>query len=341
MYHHPLFHRDRPQDLKKLRRRTCPGFDGRKQKGNRTVDDANQGIFPETSTDPAAKTSSIIVSPESAVKVSRSPSPSSQVSVEPKIESNGIPFYRSISSTSTESLATAWSSSFQSKETELSGEQFENCVTHLQTVAQVSRDLNLVCSKLSSSKAMFRGVATNDVCFGLDKSAVHYSKIKCDLLTYDDEVFDEEEEERAVLAKPFVSAPPNDCEDSLTPTGTEKAVIDSIIDACYDGRLFNAADDEKERQVSSNILKFLLTTYPRDEMLQDKIAAHLRSHPILEQKFHAYTQVLDGSDSERDYITFALNVVRPILHTNFQVDNCTALSENVANVIQKCIARWF
>ncbi|KAL7553490.1 hypothetical protein ACHAWF_016767 [Thalassiosira exigua] len=33
VYHHPLFHRDRPQDMHRLRRRTCPGYDGRKNQG--------------------------------------------------------------------------------------------------------------------------------------------------------------------------------------------------------------------------------------------------------------------------------------------------------------------
>lgn len=30
VYHHPLFHRDKPEEMHKLRRRTCPGHDGRK-----------------------------------------------------------------------------------------------------------------------------------------------------------------------------------------------------------------------------------------------------------------------------------------------------------------------
>ena len=308
------------------------------------MDDANQDMITETSTGAAAatkpiETTSTIVSPESAVKVSRSPSPSSQASEEPKIESNGIPFYRSVSSASTESLATTWSSSFQGQE--LSGEQLEDCVAHLQTVAQVSRDLNLVCSHLSTNKAMRRGIATTDVCFGLDKSEVHYSKIKCDLLTYDDDVLDNEVEERAVLAKPHdMSVPPNESE-NFPPLSTEEAVIASIINACYDGRLFNATSNKEERQVSSNVLKFLLTTHPRDEMLQDKIASHLKSHPKLEQEFHAYSQVLDGSDLERDYITFALNAVLPLMHATYHANNCVGLSENGVNVMQQCFAMWF
>jgi len=35
IYKHALFHRDRPEDLHLVRRRTCPGLDGRKQRFNR------------------------------------------------------------------------------------------------------------------------------------------------------------------------------------------------------------------------------------------------------------------------------------------------------------------
>jgi len=34
VYYHPLFHRDRPEEMHKLRRRTCPGFDGRRNRPN-------------------------------------------------------------------------------------------------------------------------------------------------------------------------------------------------------------------------------------------------------------------------------------------------------------------
>ena len=34
VYHHQLFHRDRPEELHLLRRRTCPGVDGRKQRSD-------------------------------------------------------------------------------------------------------------------------------------------------------------------------------------------------------------------------------------------------------------------------------------------------------------------
>lgn len=37
IYRHPLFHRDRPHDLHLLRRRTCPGVDGRKVRGGSSL----------------------------------------------------------------------------------------------------------------------------------------------------------------------------------------------------------------------------------------------------------------------------------------------------------------
>ena len=47
IYKHDLFHRDRPEDLHLLRRRTCPGVDGRKNRfssvSSRKVDSIDNG----------------------------------------------------------------------------------------------------------------------------------------------------------------------------------------------------------------------------------------------------------------------------------------------------------
>lgn len=98
VYYHPLFHRDRPEDMPKLRRRTCPGFDGRRNRGG---PGGNQSISPPPSasitwsnedTDQATGREKshaefkeeenrdrigVAFSPGIGVKVSRSPSPSS------------------------------------------------------------------------------------------------------------------------------------------------------------------------------------------------------------------------------------------------------------------------
>ena len=92
VYHHPLFHRDRPEEMHKLRRRTCPGYDGRK---NRPDD---QDLSPSSHPDPSANytwssgdgmneshesdegkvesTDGLVGSPAATIEVSRSPSPS-------------------------------------------------------------------------------------------------------------------------------------------------------------------------------------------------------------------------------------------------------------------------
>ncbi len=92
VYHHPLFHRDRPEEMHKLRRRTCPGYDGRK---NRSDD---QDLSSSPPPDPSAdytwsngdgmseiqeseegkdeSTDGFAASPAAGIEVSRSPSPS-------------------------------------------------------------------------------------------------------------------------------------------------------------------------------------------------------------------------------------------------------------------------
>lgn len=72
MYYHPLFHRDHPDKLNQLRRRTCPGFDGRRNKvppipvppPRYSYDDEESKVSP-------------VAASGAGNKVSRSPSPSS------------------------------------------------------------------------------------------------------------------------------------------------------------------------------------------------------------------------------------------------------------------------
>lgn len=90
VYYHPLFHRDRPQELHKLRRRTCPGFDGRRHRPHSpstplTVGSEDQGGVDgsvmsndedemEYGEDRNESTFGFL-SPTGGAKVSRSPSP--------------------------------------------------------------------------------------------------------------------------------------------------------------------------------------------------------------------------------------------------------------------------
>jgi hypothetical protein len=73
VYYHPLFHRDHPKKLCELRRRTCPGFDGRRNKVPPIPVPPPRYSYDE---DEANKYQPK-VSPAASAKVSRSPSPSS------------------------------------------------------------------------------------------------------------------------------------------------------------------------------------------------------------------------------------------------------------------------
>lgn len=333
VYHHPLFHRDRPQDLGKLRRRTCPGFDGRKQKIARVaVDDEEAmetastatahsgGITTRNSTasSPAATTSTLVTPESSVVKVSRSPSPSSQISVESK---PNIPFYRSISASTVDTR-----SSFHQEDT-LSTEQLQDRAVHLRIVAQVSRDLNGICVDMSTKKQGQRGAVAE--VFGLEKNEMHYSKIKCDLLTYDDEiVYDYEDEmEAAVIA----SGPKqtNDFTPDVTPATSSEAIIASIIDACH--------KDVIDRDVSSRVIRFLLTAHPQDPNLGSKITSILH-HAVLRQEFNAYSKALGGSDLQRSWVNFALNKVCSLV-TDISANN--NLTKEDMDAVQRCRELWF
>lgn len=117
VYYHPLFHRDRPEDMPKLRRRTCPGFDGRRNRGGTG---GNQSISPpppsasitwsneeteqatgrersnaESNEEENRAPVGVASSPGIGVKVSRSPSPSSSP-MAPPFAGNGS--FRSLKS---------------------------------------------------------------------------------------------------------------------------------------------------------------------------------------------------------------------------------------------------
>ncbi|GKY94606.1 hypothetical protein MPSEU_000426100 [Mayamaea pseudoterrestris] len=59
IYKHELFHRDRPEDLHLIRRRTCPGQDGRKQRVNRLSKSQLNGEESDVSVEEASVTDGI------------------------------------------------------------------------------------------------------------------------------------------------------------------------------------------------------------------------------------------------------------------------------------------
>ncbi len=78
VYYHPLFHRDRPEEMPKLRRRTCPGYDGRKNRPSGGLSPYDEMMGGDGDLDEFAVSNATTVTPPSAPgnEVSRSPSPS-------------------------------------------------------------------------------------------------------------------------------------------------------------------------------------------------------------------------------------------------------------------------
>ena len=87
VYYHPLFHRDFPEKLTQLRRRTCPGFDGRRNKLPPTPLPPPKYSYDDASSknNKAAK-----VSPATSAKVSRSPSPSTSPVNDPTVGKGSV-----------------------------------------------------------------------------------------------------------------------------------------------------------------------------------------------------------------------------------------------------------
>lgn len=289
------------------------------------------------------RTTSSLVSPESSVKVSRSPSPDTRNSHVPKVEPNNVPFYRhNVSSASTSamtaSLVSSASSALQDQEDDFSEEQSRKRVAHLRVVAQVSRDLNGICSDLSLKKTSYGGMGVEvNACFGFDKSDVHYSTNKCNFLSYDDDGFGDEEGVKCV--QPAADSPKRDLD--VKPPASNEASITSITNACYEGRLFNANIAQHERHISSIVLRFLLCTHPEEPDLQCKITSHLETYPDLQQEFCAYSQALDGFDMKHDWISFALNKVRFVVTAMSPNQSNDQVSEDGLQAILRCKDLWF
>eukprot|EP00804_Cyclotella_cryptica_P008833 CCRYP_013072-RA/>CCRYP_013072-RA protein AED:0.24 eAED:0.24 QI:395/0.33/0.25/1/0.33/0/4/0/413 len=350
VYHHPLFHRDRPHDLKKLRRRTCPGFDGRKQKMqarssavSTSYDDQEEeeDLLHDGVMDTAGGAS--IVSP------SLSRGQSKPIAISIFIFPLGKHFG------------------------ELTEEEIEERQAHLHAVAEVSRDLDVICSDLaatcSSHKTHHRGRGRNArgiyggnntgnsafvACFGLDKSEMHYSRIKCDLLTYDDEDDVIFQDGKTVISQadkclPGLSDPNMNFakeEVDFTPPSQDDEIITSITNACREGCLLNSSSSSMERSISSSVLRFFLSTHPQDPHICGKIITHLKSYPNLCEEFNAYCKALDrGISVSEDLTARLIRHIVPAIRSFGSTDALAAVGAELSGIefqtIERCCDLWF
>lgn len=274
-----------------------------------------------TASSPAATTSTLVTPESSVVKISRSPSPSSDATVESK---PNFPFYQSVGASIIDTRSSLH------HEGCMTVEELQDRAVHLHTVSRVSRELNAICVNLSTKKQGRRGVL-GETLFGFEKSEMHYSKIKCDLLTYDDEIgHDYEGHMEAVLAKPAPSIATS--ERCITPSTFNEAIVASLTNTSLRGVM------QAERAVYSKLVRFFLTTHPQDKWLDAKIRNMLHD-AVLREKFHAYSKALDGGDLKRSWVTFALNQVGSLMHGIFVANDHFTKEE--MNAVQRCKELWF
>ncbi|KAL3799766.1 hypothetical protein HJC23_010416 [Cyclotella cryptica] len=354
-----------PHDLKKLRRRTCPGFDGRKQKMqarssavSTSYDDQEEeeDLLHDGVMDTAGGAS--IVSPESiaGAKVSRSPSPSSSshsVNSEHLPSSNALVRHASFKSVTSEVenslvkdgfINSFYRTSDDEVLGELTEEEIEERQAHLHAVAEVSRDLDVICSDLaatcSSHKTHHRGRGRNArgiyggnntansafvARFGLDKSEMHYSRIKCDLLTYDDE--------DDVYFR---------MEKQLFPRQIRRSRLYSSVSRRRDNYITNAC---RKDVFSIQCSEVFLSTHPQDPHICGKIVTHLKSYPNLCEEFNAYCKALDRGISVSEDHTRLIRHIVPAIRSFGSTDALAAVGAELSGIefqtIKRCCDLWF
>jgi hypothetical protein len=238
----------------------------------------------------------------------------------------------------------------------LTEEELEEHHSQLYAVAEVSRDLDMICADLSSSSSQKRGRGAAVVaCFGLSKPEFHYSKIKCDLLTYDDEddVIFEGGNEEILLEEKNVSTGGHIEEGvevlDLTPPSQDERMVEFLTNACREGSLFNSSSNSIERSVSSKALRFFLTTHPEDPQIHAKIVAHLNSYPFVCDEFNVYCKALGRGtyvteDLKQDWITFSSNQIRHMMMavcSYDSVDPPVNLFGIELEAMKRCYDLWF
>ena len=190
---------------------------------------------------------------------------------------------------------------------------------------------------------------------------MHYSRIKCDLLTYDDEddvifedrksVIPHKDNRSSGLSDPKTKMTKEEVD--FTPPSQDDETITSIVNACREGCLLNSTSSSMERSISSNVLRFFLSTHPQDPHICAKTVTHLKRSPHLCEEFNAYCRALDrvvsvSEDLTRDWLTFSFNQIRHIVIAISRFDSIEALAVEGAELstiefqaIQRCYDLWF
>lgn len=327
VYYHPMFHRDKPENMHLLKRRST-GTDGRK----------NRAPSP-----PSAPISyDYIEERPSPNKVSRSPSPASSPENQPRLSK--VVSEESLSAESEDDIVEISSSNAEkyvadklnkhiikkklrkAKHTWSDSEEYSSPYTsstrknnvvmgsgeeqeHLQVVADVSRHLNDIAASHSKPGGT-RGTYQVSPTFGLDKPHDHYFGAgKCDLFTYDCDngyVIDEDENNgHGKEKKKQTIVTPNKIvnEEVLTVPSDDAVLNQSLIQACMEGKVVNRSTIITEcARTAAAILGFCLSTHPQDPDLAKKVYNHLQKVPFLAKEFDLYYKAMIPGESQTSLV---------------------------------------
>ena len=374
IYKHKLFHRDRPEDLHLVRRRTCPGLDGRKQRFSRFSARQLSGGGSASDDDEESSVEAVVaieVSVSSEISVKRDLDTSAREHPEPKrvrkVLSSEPPIEEQrdiFVDTSMLNEADAGVEDGEEVSSQSAKDERLEAAEQSLIVSEVSKKLEQFAKRAayggsgSRSKRGGTGVVTPP--FG---SAHHFSSTA--LLTYDDEYLAQSEEDRKdalwVITDSDSLAGEDQPLSSIIVTPEKRKVVvavenvataQSIVSRIMESR---SSDKREELVAPSSVLGFCVATAPfGDENLCSKILQLLASCEELASDFHTYRAALRpdtisgrGSlqqiwsressrvEAIRDFKTFAVNVFTKFLEAS---DNDVISGDRV--ILERTAEAW-
>lgn len=364
IYKHKLFHRDRPEDLYLVRRRTCPGLDGRKQRFSRfsarkLTDGASASEAEDESSIEGAQVNEVSISSEGSTK--RDLDTSAREQPEPKRVRSVEPAQPEVfvdTSMLAEDSGTPDDVEEVSSQTE-KDERLE-AVEQSLVVSEVSKKLEQYARRAAyggsgpRSKRGGSGVVTPP--YGSSQSFSSSA-----LLTYDDEYMGQETSD-PVDSLDFVtdseSLSSSEWPRSVTPDKLKAVVaIENVATArTLVSRILESRpeSDRADLLAPSSVIRFCVATAPVHEDLCAKILQLLASCDQLARDFHTYRSALrPGSmagretlqqiwaressrlEAIRDFKTFAVNVF-----TKFLAPSEFALASGDRSILERTAEAW-
>jgi len=378
VYYHPNFHRDRPEDMVKLKRRTCSAYDARK---------TNQALPSVSYVD-----GMVIFSEDQLGRNSRSPSPTERSKQTPgshfhRVVSDDAGMNeRGVSPISSEGYCSSDDSTAVSapvkrcyyrrkrnenaEESALGGQPIGEIAQdqdHLSVVAEVKRDLQYVCANHDESKITSKQTRkkARDRCsnlpwfreryglngarsvFGLEKPQDHYfGQGKFDLVTYEYEEGDylygttlQSETGQATLVTP--SRTDERCTELNSPSKSE---ISAIVEAIEKGGVVGPDHNAATRSLLSSLLEFCLDTSPNDPVLDRKVSSHLALNSFLAREFEQYVNALSGDSESREMIPEELRrdfrMFAGNMMQSMESDCSSLITPSLNGTIKQCAAAW-